>query len=250
MFNNRNTKFLVVAISVSLFTLFTGCKTMGAKGSSTSGMASAGHGMTMHHQHEMLNHALSMALQGSNLVMIGQMNMVPGLDEVTIDHGRTMLKNARSIWNDVMSGETMMKMHTGGTGPADDPMMKYTHELAEAQSKVMDMLDRHSNMKGHSMDVHHQHLILNHALEMALEGADMNMTGMMGMAPGIDKKSVSHGSKMIQEARGLWNAVMSGDYMKKMHAGGMTPGAHAGMTFTHEIAEAQMKVINLLENMP
>jgi hypothetical protein len=191
-----------------------------------------------------------MALQGSNLVMIGQMEMVPGLDDVAIDHGRTMMKNARSSWNDMMSGDIMIKMHAGGTGPSDDPVMKYTHELAEAHSKVMDMLDKHANMKGHSMEVHHQHLILNHALEMALEGTDMNMTGKMGMAPGIDKKSVSHGSEMIKEARSLWNAVMSGDYMKKMHAGGMTPGAHAGMTFTHELAEAQMKVMNLLENMP
>lgn len=53
-----------------------------------------------------------------------------------------MLKNARAMWTETMSGDTMMKMHSGGKSPADDPMMKFTHELAEAQLKVMDLLER------------------------------------------------------------------------------------------------------------
>jgi len=208
------------------------------------------HEMSMHHQHQMLNHSLGMALQGSNLVMLGQMEMVPGLDKLTIDHGKMMLKNARTTMNETMSGETMIKMHKKGTSPADDPMMKYTHQLGEAQMKVMDLLDKHAEMKGHSMDVHHQHMLLNHALKMALEGADMGMTGEMGMAPGVDKDSVSHGKKMINDARSFWNEIMSGDYMMEMHGKGMTPDKHGGMKFTHELAEAQLKVMDLLEKMP
>lgn len=209
-----------------------------------------GHGMSMHHQHQMLNHSLGMALQGSNLIMLGQMDMVPGLDATTIEHGKMMLKNARTMWNDTMSGDTMMKMHGAGKTPGDDPSMKYTHQLAEAQLKVIDMLDKHVDMKGHTMGMHHQHIVLNHALKMALEGIDMDMTANMGMAPGVDSGAKTHGSKMIKSAEKLWNEVMSGGDMMKMHSGGMSPGKHEGMTFTHKLAEAQLKVLELLKKMP
>jgi len=101
-----------------------------------------GHSMAMHHQHMMLNHALKMALEGSNLVMLGQMGMAKGVDEVSIDHGKTMMKHARSLYNEIMSGEAMMKMHGEGKSPKDDPAMAYTHELAGAMLKVMDLLDK------------------------------------------------------------------------------------------------------------
>lgn len=209
-----------------------------------------GHYMTMHHQHQMLNHALGMALQGSNIVMLGQMEMVSGLDNLTIDHGRTMLKNARTMWTQTMSGDTMMKMHSGGKTPTDNPMMKYIHELAEAELKVIDLLERHVDIKKHTMGMHHQHILLNHALMMALEGSNMFMTGKMGMAPGVDEHSVSHGNEMIKNARSLLNEVMSGESMMKMHGEGMSPDKDKGMAFTHELAEAQLKVMDLLEKMP
>ena len=239
----RATKFLVFFVSMTLL----------LAGPANIGMAmkhGAGHGMSMHHQHEMINHSLGMALQGSNLVMLGQMEMVPGLDKMTVGHGKKMLKNARTMMNDTMSGDAMMKMHSTGMSPADNPMMKYTHQLGEAVMKVMDLLDKHADMKGHSMEVHHQHMILSHALKMAIEGSDMIMTGQMGMAPGVDSHSVTHGKNMMKEGRALWNEVMSGDYMMKMHGKGMSPDKHKGMAFTHELAEAQLKVLELLKKMP
>jgi len=242
-------KIYMNLILVLMVALLASCAGMTQKDAQAGGMH-AGHEMSMHHQHEMLNHSLGMALQGSNLVMIGQMEMSPGLDKLTIEHGKMMLKNGRTTMNDTMSGDTMMKMHSSGASPTDDPMMKYTHQLGEAEMKVLDFLEKHANMKGHSMDVHHQHLLLNHALEMALEGADMRMTGEMGMASGVDKHSISHGKTMIKNARSFWNEIMSGDAMMNMHGEGMSPAKHAGMKFTHELAEAQLKVMDLLENMP
>jgi len=241
----RTTKFIVFVLAMAV--LITGSATVGMAMKHGQG---GGHGMSMHHQHEMINHSLGMALQGSNLVMLGQMEMVPGLDKLTVDHGKKMLGNARTMINDTMSGDPMMKMHAEGTSPADDPMMKYTHQLGEAALKVMDILDKHAGMKAHSMEGHHQHMILNHALKMAIEGSDMIMTGQMGMAPGVDDHSVTHGKNMMKEARTLWNEVMSGDEMMKMHGTGMSPDKHKGMAFTHELAEAQLKVMDLLEKMP
>jgi hypothetical protein len=107
------------------------------------GMASAAqgsHGMSMHHQHTMLNHALKMALEGSNLIMLGQMGMAEGVDAISVDHGKTMVKHARSLYNDVMTGKTMMNMHGEGKSPDKDTAMTYTHKLASAQLKVIDML--------------------------------------------------------------------------------------------------------------
>jgi len=244
-------KTVLFATCMIMSFMIISCDSMNMKKDTAAmGGAHAGHGMSMHHQHQMLNHSLGMALQGSNLVMLGQMEMDPGLDALTIDHGKMMLKNARAMWNETMSGDSMMNMHSSGMSPADDPAMKYTHELAEAQIKVIDMLDKHANMKDHTMGMHHQHLVLNHALKMALEGVDMDMTGSMGMAPGVDKGAMNHGSKMIKNAEKLWNDVMSGKDMMKMHGEGMSPDKDKGMAFTHELAEAQLKVLELLKKMP
>lgn len=211
-----------------------------------------GHDMAMHHQHIMLNHALGMALDGSNMVMLGEMGMAKGVDKLSLDHGKMMLKHGRDLLNDLMSGDVMMKMHGAGTSPSNDPLMKYTHELAEAQLKVIDLL---SNMPsaagmGHGMTMHHHHEMLNHALGMALEGSNMVMLGQMGMARGVDDISLEHGKTMIKHAHDLFNEIMSGETMTDMHKGGVTPEKDAAMGYTHKLAEAQMKVMKLLRMMP
>ena len=130
-----------VAVYVALLFLFSGPVTAGIAMKHGTG----GHGMSMHHQHIMINHALGMALEGSNLVMLGQMGMAKGVDKVSVDHGKMMIKNGRSLWNEVMSGKTMTGMHSGGTSPADNPMMKFTHEFDSAQLKVIDILKEMSS---------------------------------------------------------------------------------------------------------
>jgi hypothetical protein len=212
----------------------------------------SGHGMTMHHQHTMLNHALSMALEGSNMIMLGQMGMAPGVDEISIKHGEKMMKDGKAMLDQVMSGEAMKKMHAEGKSPKEDPTMAYTHELAEAQAKVMDLLSKMSTAshEGHGMAMHHQHIMLNHALDMALQGSNMIMLGQMGMASGVDEMSVHHGEMMMKDAKALWDEIMSGEAMKKMHAEGKSPKEDTSMAYTHELAEAQLKVMDLLSKMP
>lgn len=209
-----------------------------------------GHGMTMHHQHQTMNHALGMVLDGSNLVMLGQMGMTPEIDSFTVNHGNMMMNNGSDLWNQMMSGDVMMKMHKAGTTPQDDPSMKYTHKLGEAQLKVITLLKKHAEMKQHTMTMHHQHMLMNHALNMALEGSDLAMTGEMGMAPGVDEVSVAHGKKMRKAAWDMLNEVLSGDAMMKMHEKGMKPTSHKGMEFTHELGSAIMQVMTLLDKMP
>ena len=69
------------------------------------------------------------------------MGMAKGVDQISVDHGKMMLKNARALFNDIMSGKTMMNMHMDGKSPEGDDVMKYTHQLAEAQLQVLTLLD-------------------------------------------------------------------------------------------------------------
>ena len=72
------------------------------------------HAMTMHHMHLMLNHAVETAAKGSNLIMIGEMGMAKGIDEVSIAEGKAMIANARSVIEKMMKGKTMEHMHMNG----------------------------------------------------------------------------------------------------------------------------------------
>ena len=217
---------------------------------------SMGHEMTTHHQHTMMNHGLAMALEGSNMIMLGEMGMAEGVDENAIEHGKMMIKNGRSIWDETMSGKTMMKMHEGGMTPMDDPVMAYTHKLGEKELVVFELLNTmpalaaSSSGAAHDMGMHHQHIILNHALKMALDGSDLIMLGQMGMATGTDEISINHGKTMLRSAKGLLNEVMSGQTMMDMHKKGMSPEKNELMQFTHRLAEAQLQVIAMLEEMP
>ena len=132
----------------------------------------------------------------------------------------------------------------------DDPVMKYTHEFGEAQLKVINLLKRHADLKHHTMGMHHQHILMNHALKMALESSDLTMTGHMGMSPGVDEVSIAHGKKMRNSSWDMLNEVLSGDAMMSMHEGGMKPTSNKGMEFTHELGSAIMKVMSLLDEMP
>jgi hypothetical protein len=233
MRTRANIYFNLVICAISLAVIFTGPSIAGSEMKHGQG---AGHGMAR-----------------SNMNMLGVMGMAKGVDEISIDHGKMMMKNGRDLWNELMSGDTMMKMHAGGAGPADDPMMKFTHQYAEAQLKVMDLLGKMPAAKhgaGHDMATHHQHEMLNHALKMGLEGSNMVMLGQMGMAKGVDDISTEHGKIMMKHANSLFNAIMSGDTMMDMHGKGTTPEKDASMGYTHKLAEAQMKVLNMLKMMP
>jgi len=211
----------------------------------------SGHDMASHHQHMMLNHALGMVLEGHNLAMMANMGMAKDVDMMSVEHGNMMIKNGTEMFTETMSGKTMTGMHHEGKDPMKDPAMAYTHKLAEKQLIVMDLLGKMPKVgSGSDMSGHHQHIMLNHALMMALEGANSFMLGQMGMAKGIDEVSVEHGRMMLKNARSLFNDIMSGGDMMKMHMDGITPENDTIMNYTHKLAEAQLQVLTLLDEMP
>jgi len=66
--------------------------------------------MNLHHMHTMMNHGLIMALQGADLVMLSEMKMAPGVDEITLSHGRSMIADGKSMLKDMLSGEHMKEI--------------------------------------------------------------------------------------------------------------------------------------------
>ncbi len=206
--------------------------------------------MDMHHMHMMMTHGLEMVTEGSNMVMLAEMKMAPSLDQLTLDHGRHMIASGKELIENTMSGHQMKSLHKAGHG--DDPLMKYTHELGEAIMKVTDMLQKMSmegTMTADMMTMHHMHILINHALDMAAEGANMVMLGQMGMAKDMDKGSVEHGKMMIKDAHTLMDEVFGGKAMTEMHEKGIKMD-NAIMSDTHKLGEAAAKVIDLLEKMP
>jgi hypothetical protein len=205
--------------------------------------------MAMHHLHMLMNHGLEMVAEGSNMVMLAEMKMASSVDPMTLEHGRHMIKSGKEVIEHALKGPEMQAMHKAGHG--DAPLMKYTHELGEAMMTVANMLEKMSMegpMSGDMMTMHHMHIMMNHALDMAAEGSNMVMLGQMGMAKDVDKYSVEHGKMMLSDARSMLNEVMEGKAMQEMHQKGVK-GDNAMMAETHKIGDAAKKVIDLLDKM-
>ena len=205
--------------------------------------------MEMHHFHMLMNHGMSMITEGSNMAMLAQMKMASGVDEKMLHHGHHMMKAGKELIIQALNGPemtAMMKEH------AKSPMMDYTHQLGEAMLKVADLLEKMSTEDMSAPDMmtmHHMHMMVNHALQMASEGSDLIMLGGMGMAGDIDKMTVEHGKEMMNDGKSMVSDMMNGKAMMDMHAKGVTM-ENPMMAMSHQHGEAAMKVIDLLSNMP
>lgn len=245
----KNTKSLLMLLALLLPLLAAGCA---VKNTGHGSMAGDEMGMKLHHQHMLMNHGLSMVLEGSNSLMVAYMDMAPKIDAIAHEHGHYMMDMGKAVINEQLSGQEMKDLMMGGDAQA--PPMIYTHELGESMLVVVDLLEKMAkkgSMPADMMAMHHQHLLINHAMDMAAQGANMAMLGKMGMAGGgVDTYSVDHGEMMLNNAKSLLTEVMSGDAMMDMHAKGKTPEGHADMTATHNLGEAAVKVVHLLAKMP
>jgi len=206
--------------------------------------------MHMHHLHTLMTHGLVMVTEGSNMVMLAEMKMAPSVDPMTLEHGRHMIKSGKEVIEHALNGPEMKGLHK--EGHAEDPLMKYTHQLGEAMMNAVSILEKMSMegpMAADMMTMHHMHMMINHALAMAAEGSNMAMLGQMGMAKDVDKYSAEHGTMMMKDAHALLTEVMGGKAMTEMHEKGMKM-ENAMMAETHKLGEAAAKVIDLLEKMP
>ena len=208
--------------------------------------------MKMHHVHIVMNHGLGMVTEGSTMVMLGEMNMASGIDAMTVDHGKQMIKDGKGVVQRALSGDEMMGMHKEGQSPDKNPAMKDTHDLGEGILKYIGLVEgmkMGSMDKNMMMEMHHQHIMINHALEMAAEGSNLVMLGDMDMAGAVDDYTVEHGKMMIKNAKGLLGEVTGGKAMTDMHKMGTTPKDDPMMKSTHDLIERALKIIDLYEKM-
>jgi hypothetical protein len=207
--------------------------------------------MKLHHLQIMMNHGLSMSTEGSNLVMIAGMNRTPALDPAALRHGQEMIGNGRVVIRRSREGPEMKSIMEGKL--AESPGRVYTHDLGEAMLAVLNILEKMDMAHMQSPEtvmIHHMHILLNHALQMAAEGSSLIMIARMGMVEDVDSFSLAHGKKMMARARDLFNETMKGKVMMDLHRKGYTPGKAPLMKMTHELAEAEWKVMELLSGMP
>ena len=205
--------------------------------------------MDMHHLHILMNHGLEMVAEGSNMVMLAEMKMTAALDPMTLEHGRHMITAGKEVIERALKGPEMQGLHKAGHG--NEPLMKYTHALGNSVMTIADLLD-HMSMEGpmseDMMTMHHMHVMINHALEMAAQGSNMVMLGQMGMSKDIDKYSIEHGKMMLSDAKSMLDEVMEGKAMMDMHNKGVT-GGNAMMADTHKIGDEAKKIVDLLDLM-
>ncbi len=237
-------KVLVLAIILS-FAMFGSAR--------AAEMKHKGHhpSMHMHHFHILMTHGMSMIAEGSNMEMLAQMKMAPGVDQDMLQHGQHMMKEGKELITNALNGPqmtVMMKKH------ANSPLMDYTHQLGESMLKVADILEKMSMQDMSAPDMmtmHHMHMMVNHALEMADDGATLIMIGEMGMAGAVDKMTIDHGKAMMNDAKTMVDDMMNGKEMKEMMTEkGMTVEKSPMMAMSHQHGEAVMKVIDLLSKMP
>lgn len=202
----------------------------------------------LYHLAIMMNHGLILVLDGSSMEMLAEMKMAPGIDRISRMEAKRLFKDGKNLVKRSLSGDEMLGLHEKDI--KNDPRMKKTHELGEAMLKIINILE---NMDlrdiDRTMELHHMHIMLNHSLKKASEGANLMMLGDMDVAAGAAEFASDSGRKILGKARELLAEIADSSAMKKMHRAGMTPEKSTQMHATHEFIEYALKIMDIQENM-
>jgi len=98
------------------------------------------------------------------------------------------------------------------------------HEMHEARQNL-----------SYITKLHHLHMLINHALQMASQGADMNLQG------------AEHGPAILAKSIELLNRAMSGPEMARMHKFGNANKPL--MKMTHELADKTTTLIEAMKKL-
>ena len=96
--------------------------------------------------------------------------------------------------------------------------------------------------------LHDMHMIMrfmDHAMCVALEGADFQMLGEMSSAGKLDRESIVHGTIMLKDGRAMINEMLEGKAMRELYKEGNFDKAL--MDDLHELGKKMLEVIDLVE---
>ena len=207
--------------------------------------------MEMHHLHILLNQGITMVTEGTNLVLLAGMGAAPALDRPTLRHGQMMIANGRELIRRSIDGPEMASLSKSGR--AASSLVRYSRELGEAMLaylKDLEKLDVDSMSSRRTMTLQRMIVILNHALEMASEGANMIMLARMGMAGEVDRFSLEHGERALSHARQLYRETRDSEAMKDLREFGATGETAPMINLTRDLAADVSRLIELLARMP
>ncbi len=98
----------------------------------------------MHMLMRFMDHGISIALEGTDLQMLGQMGQSEKLDRDAIVHGTIMVKDGESMIREMLEGKAMRELYKEGN--FDKPLMDDLHKLGEKMLEVIDLVQKiHEN---------------------------------------------------------------------------------------------------------
>ncbi len=98
----------------------------------------------MHMLMRFMDHGIGIALEGTDLQMLGQMGQSEKLDRDAIVHGMIMVKDGEAMIREMLEGKAMRELYKEGN--FDKKLMDDLHNLGEKMLEVIDLVQKiHEN---------------------------------------------------------------------------------------------------------
>lgn len=96
-------------------------------------------------------------------------------------------------------------------------------------------------------DMHLMMQFMDHGLCVALEGANMQMLGQMGMSKKLDRDAIVHGTIMVKDGKAMIKEMLEGKAMRELYKkGGFDKKI---MDDLHKLGEKMLEVIEQVEKL-
>ena len=96
-------------------------------------------------------------------------------------------------------------------------------------------------------DMHMTMRFMNHGLRVALEGADLQMLGQLGMSEKLDREALVHGTIMVNDGKGIIKEMLEGKAMQELYKEGSFD--QKIMDDLHILGDKMLEVIEQVETM-
>jgi len=96
-------------------------------------------------------------------------------------------------------------------------------------------------------DIHMIMRFMNHGLRVALEGADMQMLGELGLSEKLDRDAIVHGTIMVNDGKGMIQEMLDGKAMQAIYKEGSFD--QKTMDELHILGDKMIEVIEQVEKM-
>jgi hypothetical protein len=200
--------------------------------------------------HRMMNHGMIQILDGSNLIMIAEMNIDTTVAKDPITHGKEMIAVGKNLIDRALHGPVMVDMHVKGI--KNSQMLNATQKLGELMLRTVYAQETMQPAKESSeivRNLHVLHLEANHTLLMAAQGSNMVMAGQADTTNDLNRYSIKMGKKMMLDARTILLDLLNNQIIKDMENKKLSPVEEAIFNNTKELLFNSVDIANILIRM-